>query len=533
MCVCVLCGKYYKGYAANGKAVRAHMENAHKYQDSEKRLDQININNKLFDFITNSGTSASILDSQDFRGFCRQLNYNAPRRNTYTEYLELKFKEKKSNLQAELYNRSVSIMMDGWKSQACVQYIAVSCVYLNDDFIQKLYTLAVTEVSNEKSETISDLIMKLKNEFNIKITSVTSDNAPNMVKSIKDIKISNVRCFVHSIQLAINNVNFTDVVDVYLTLAKELRTCSNRKVISTSIPSYTVTRWNSIYAVLSKISEVKEELVIYYNKISKLITDFEKYKRMGIKAEKPNDSLYKYIPSDFIVLDGILKMLSPINSLTIELESNNITISLAYLKLKQLIHEMDDIELPEDLKEYNIAIRNNLIERVNNINNDSFIPLMCCLLDLRTKSYIQNCILFSNEELRLATTSLKVIYDEEKEDNYVQIDNSELDSENDLDLYLSCKGIKRKIADVDNELERFMQYNTVNSTKKNISELWLLIQHRFPNLFKISQKYLACPPTSCEVERIFSLTGRISGFNRSSLSPEHLEMKTMISRNYN
>lgn len=58
MCVCVLCGKYYKGYAANGKAVRAHMENAHKYQDSEKRLDQININNKLFDFITNSGTSA-------------------------------------------------------------------------------------------------------------------------------------------------------------------------------------------------------------------------------------------------------------------------------------------------------------------------------------------------------------------------------------------------------------------------------------------------------------------------------------------
>lgn len=58
---------------------------------------------------------------------------------------------------------------------------------------------------------------------------------------------------------------------------------------------------------------------------------------------------------------------------------------------------------------------------------------MCCLLDLRTKSYIQNCILFSKKKLRFATTSLQVIY------------------ENDLDLYLSCKGIKRKIADVDNE----------------------------------------------------------------------------------
>lgn len=83
--------------------------------------------------------------------------------------------------------KSIALLLDGWKSESCKEYIAIYARFYDDLFNMITKTISVSQVDNEKSK-------------------ITTDNANNMIKSIKDLgnNISNVRCMNHSLQLSIN-----------------------------------------------------------------------------------------------------------------------------------------------------------------------------------------------------------------------------------------------------------------------------------------------------------------------------------------
>lgn len=447
----------------------------------------------------------------------------------------------------ELSGKSVSLCIDGWRSSSNNQFVAITCKYINDEFFSVIKTLSVAEVEDETSATISNLLLKIRNDFNIQeIVAITSDNARNMVKSIRDIGVPNIRCFCHCIQLSLNidkdEKNSKDenndidevkkVIDRFLQLAKQLRTFNNRNRITVTIPTWTTTRWNSTYNVLLKIKEAKEELIQIYNKINNELNNYIKKQRLGIQAVKPpKDILYDFIPppdsTDYIILEGLLKILEPLNSITIELQSNEITVGLAYLKLKKVVYEMNKVDnLPKILVSYNNAIKKKLLQKVKDINEDSIIPLLGCILDVRVKVFL-NGKLFDDSERNKAVESLTKVYSESKE-NFQHV---EIPVSNDLDVYADVPR-KRICLDTDNELERYISYDIFHSTSKSITEVWEYLKPKYPTIYKLAKKYLSVQPTSCEVERVFSLTGRMSNLYKTRLSPEHLEMKIMLSKNY-
>ena len=58
-----------------------------------------------------------------------------------------------------------------------------------------------------------------------------------------------------------------------------------------------------------------------------------------------------------------------------------------------------------------------------------------------------------------------------------------------------------------NELQSYLKEPLVD--EKDIIKWWFENRFRDPNLYKLSQKYLAVPATSCSSERIFSKAGQI------------------------
>lgn len=61
--------------------------------------------------------------------------------------------------------------------------------------------------------------MYVKEKYNIAISTITTDNANNMIKSIKELgnNISNVRCMNHSLQLSINEaIKKNELVKKYI-----------------------------------------------------------------------------------------------------------------------------------------------------------------------------------------------------------------------------------------------------------------------------------------------------------------------------
>jgi hypothetical protein len=71
------------------------------------------------------------------------------------------------------------------------------------------------------------------------------------------------------------------------------------------------------------------------------------------------------------------------------------------------------------------------------------------------------------------------------------------------------------------EIDRYMQESIVPRTVHPL-QYWKLNESRFPNLARITRKFLCVPATSGGVERIFSIAGFLGRARRSSLTSENV-----------
>lgn len=445
----------------------------------------------------------------------------------------------------QVKNKYVGITLDGWKADNCKEYISVSGSYFDDLFHLQTLTLAVSQVNNEKSNTIIEVIELVKEKYMLKIASVTCDNAANMISAVKHYNNDVLRCMNHSLQLAIEKSMDKDspiskCIYRFNTLAKELRTVSNRQKLNLKFCIMSTTRWNSTFLMLEKIELHKKELQEYYKtEYEKYVTSMEKYeesKKIGIiNMQKPKkNSLLDVIPSptsaDYIMLRHLVVILKPMYNLTIKLSNRNITAGMAYLHYKQVIFEKTEIadeDRPPLLEKFEEKLKKNMDERLMLINKDSKIPLLCCMLDIRVKAFIERrCVGFTDDEYMESKNALISIFNTNIGNDYTYVPILSTT----LDKYLA-EGEKRRRINNSDELEIYLNYNERYSTSEDISTIWLSLRSTFPQIFELCKRYLCAQITSCEVERIFSLAGAISNDRKSNISSEHLEQKILISRN--
>jgi hypothetical protein len=151
----------------------------------------------------------SLVAVEGFRHYSELLNpcYAVPCRTTVTHHVQLLYNEGKKELMEDMKCSQVAMTTDLWTSVAQEGYITITVHYISPDWDLKCKVLATRVL--EKRHTgvhIAAVIHTLREEIKIPaFTSMTTDNAANMVVAAEKANIPRIPCFSHTLQLAIND----------------------------------------------------------------------------------------------------------------------------------------------------------------------------------------------------------------------------------------------------------------------------------------------------------------------------------------
>ncbi|CAG9840723.1 unnamed protein product [Diabrotica balteata] len=220
----------------------------------------------------------SIVEDEGFREFWDVVGYTLPSRKTLSKtllpakYLETLNKTREIMATGE----SVTIITDMWSSRNSDRFKGVTAHFINDKFELKSILLEVSLF--EGSHTSVNLANELqrvitKSDLHNKIFIGITDNAANVKKAIlEELQLKHLGCLVHTINLIaqdglesiktlIEKVKLVVSLFKRSNLAKEkLDWCQKQngkdpKKLIQAVP----TRWNSVYYMLERIVNLKEE----------------------------------------------------------------------------------------------------------------------------------------------------------------------------------------------------------------------------------------------------------------------------------
>lgn len=239
------------------------------------------IDEKVLQLVTQDLQPFSIVEDKGFKNYSKALNpsYTLPSRKTLSDtLLPGKFeviKEKTKNLLQNV--KSVTITTDCWTSCNNDGFIAVTSHFIDDNFIPKSALLEVG-LCNERhtSKNLANELIRITTEWDVqnKILLAISDNAANIKKTIlEELQWNHLGCIAHTINLIVQDAlkpaenivkKTSDIVSHFKrsVVAKnkldfyQQQNGKQPKKLKQSV----VTRWNSVYYMLTRIKEVQEEL---------------------------------------------------------------------------------------------------------------------------------------------------------------------------------------------------------------------------------------------------------------------------------
>ena len=297
------------GFKANGnKKKRRKLAN-----ETFSQSDKILADKCLVDFIVSGSQPFAVVENEDFREYSATLepDYPVPSRNTMkNRVLKRRLAQRakvRTYLKKSLYSRRVGITTDMWTSSAKRGYMVVTLHYMDDNwkmhhliigFVRVLYPHTAARLA----QALVDAVVDFEPDLLCKLWSITADNAstnPAMVEELKliipdaikkinaqacpgeagddievesadlvddDCEILLLRCFAHSIQLAVKHglANapaidaaiglFRDIIKKILDSPKLIETvqalCKELKV-KCNLPELDCeTRWNSTWMMM-------------------------------------------------------------------------------------------------------------------------------------------------------------------------------------------------------------------------------------------------------------------------------------------
>ena len=199
-----------------------------------------------------------------------------------------------------------------------------------DDFEQKLFTLATKFFPDSHSGiNICDILSELLEEWNIlksKVHLLLRDNAANMALGARLLDIPNLACFIHTLQLVINDAILSQrsVIDMLAKsrsivghFAHSASACQMLSDIQEKLdlPKYKLiqdvpTRWNSTLNMLERVYEQRQALTSYgadhnipvmnnytYTLMSNVIRVLQPFEELTKMASSDKESVSSIIPS--------------------------------------------------------------------------------------------------------------------------------------------------------------------------------------------------------------------------------------------
>ncbi|CAL4106216.1 unnamed protein product, partial [Meganyctiphanes norvegica] len=229
----------------------------------------------------------SILEDDGFKSLMHALkpNYDMPSRRfmTYTIIDSIYEAAKKSLKETINIAKYISITTDIWSSSSDDTFISCTGHCIFDNFVQQVVVLHTRPFpKNPTGENISKILKNMVQEYNIpnyKIHAIVHDNAANMICGVEATGFHSLTCFLHTTQLAINEcildqryvkdiiVNCRKVAGHFnrspLAYTKLYEIQKRLKRNQLKVKQDVATRWNSTHIMLSRMLEIKTDIVIY------------------------------------------------------------------------------------------------------------------------------------------------------------------------------------------------------------------------------------------------------------------------------
>ncbi|CAH1100846.1 unnamed protein product [Psylliodes chrysocephalus] len=511
-----------------------------------------NIDDKLLQLVVKDIQPFSIVEDIGFREFCHELNpsYCLPSRKTLSKtllpakYLETINKTKEIISAAE----SVTITTDMWTSRNGDSFNGVTAHFINTHFEIKSLLLEVSVF--EGAHTSANLARELRSivtEWGVqdKILLAISDNAANIKKAIlEELKWKHFGCLAHTINLIAQDglKSIEDLIEKVKNivsffkrsnLAKERldsfqkqNNKSPKKLIQ-SVP----TRWNSVFYMLERILELKEEvrasLAVLGHENLHLLTnnDFEDLSQL-VNILKPLESATKLMSGEkYVTLSSVIIISNGLEKI--------------YSRLVSKI-ELSTVELSDKTKTVVVNIFKSIQHRLKNLEMSSTL-MVSTFLDPRFKNIGFSSEHVSEKAKTLVTNLLTSFIERHSQETTVSGSQSQQqtdvvpdefsiwsDFDHQASLFKPVGGNSRSKAII--EIQRFLEEPLLNRECDPLN-WWKINKYNFPNLSKIVRQKFGTVSTSVPCERLFSKTGQILSERRNRLSVDKVKQVMFIKNN--
>lgn len=500
------------------------------------KADNERITNAISYFIAVDGEAYSAPEGKGFQHLMKVLapTYQIPSRTTFSERKVPKlYEETKKIIKNKIRGvHFFGLTTDGWTAPNHHKFIALTCSYIDEDWVLNSHTLACHDLNQSNTgENIKTLIGNQLMEYKIqkeKIAGVTTDRGSNVLLAVKLLGFNSIPCFAHVINTKMDEMlkltfiapTLEKVKSIYATLSLSsnaksyLSTCqAELNLPQNAMPSTCKTRWWSeidqfkfvvrfemaLYKFVTTYPDMNQNLLVNANDISRL--------KALLLVMEPMQKYVTTLGSETIITASFIPpLIEKLDSIFAKFNFNDIMASFEIRKFfKEIpkfcselyIEEKSHIELATYLDpRFKNSARNDLDTIVEMDINEVIASKA-----VEKSNFPQNEVAIKKQR----KTALEELFEEDEG----VVAN---DARSEINLFHS----QSKIKITDCPLTWW----------KGRSGVPVL-----PNLSIVARKYLCLPATSVLSERIFSDGRNIMGHKRHRLTDEHSEQLIFLSMN--
>ena len=482
----------------------------------------------------------SVIEGTGFVNLVATLDptYQVPSRKHIMKVLHDMNDDVKVHLQAELESvENVALTTDHWTSRAIDSYLGLTAHFITQDWELVAHVLTTKEVRERHTAVnVADDLQAVVDDWNLapKVAGITTDNARNMVAALAQLPWIRVSCFAHTLQLAVKEgLKVPAVVEILARCRKIVGHFKHSCVASRALEAAQVrlglhqhhlvqevsTRWNSSYAMLSRIAEQQTAISAVLAESTRAV-DRDMILSSGEVAQvECAMAVLKPLAQATEMLGGEkMPSLSVVQPMLTALKRKHLKVSVVEpnmaLDMKQAIASSNDEHFSDDDQRRVMLIASCLDPRFCRLK---FLPSK-----ERADVYTELARIANQCNNSKSEEEQVLIAKKPKVDSLLDYRESSGESNGSSPADVCDK--------VEREISQYKAEEEIGSTADPL--MWRkLNHHRLPTLSCLAKKFLCIPATSVPSERLFSNAGTIVDRRRCSLDPNNVDCLLFLHSN--
>jgi hypothetical protein len=291
--LCGLCKKYFPYLNSSPSKLGQHLRSVHAKEiaatDNQIFLENEEIEEAVAHLIMENHLHLSILKSP----FFWQLVVSSPKSAEFKPISKERMKQLLGQKREGFFERlktlfkedhwSMILIADGWTSKGAISYIGAAVTYLTEDFERVIFVIAFQEFTDAHTgQNIADMLAQSLDNIGIDISDIQryiTDNGANMLSSGRILRVPQLSCFVHTLNLSIEVLaKHAQVIPLVRKCRKiaahfhysrraqrDLLRCQlEQEITPKRIHPFVVTRWNSLGDTVETIMHNRSSLAFLF-----------------------------------------------------------------------------------------------------------------------------------------------------------------------------------------------------------------------------------------------------------------------------